>query len=303
MDNPESENWFIGHIHSHNTMGVFFSGTDMSELNDNSASHNFYLSLIVNNFMDFTAKVAFRGEIDCEIKDIPYYAMNENGDKYVIETKKLQFKKTKMYTYDCDIISPVDSFNVPKVFAEKVDKIINPPKKQFQQPQHNGWDYDKHVKQYNKYENRGKQFELPWYKQPEHIVNGKSVIPPDEEDFNNSFNPQQDEDLPLDIFIKTLFGFGETPKETEELENLLDDIVEMEINGLTLAQSILDVYVKAYEKCYPDLLENTEAFIEISGSVIDTLEDMEEVYPVICPTIGAIKELISKFEDYELTRE
>lgn len=51
--NEHLEECRIGHIHSHNTMGVFFSGTDWGELEDNAPNHNYYLSLIVNNFMDF----------------------------------------------------------------------------------------------------------------------------------------------------------------------------------------------------------------------------------------------------------
>jgi proteasome lid subunit RPN8/RPN11 len=75
MDNLESHDWKIGHIHSHNTMRVFFSGTDMSELIDNSEFHNYYVSLIVNNFMETTAKVAFRGEPISST----YLCKNEDG--------------------------------------------------------------------------------------------------------------------------------------------------------------------------------------------------------------------------------
>ena len=54
----------LGHIHTHHSMGTFFSGTDMSELYDNAPNHNFYLSLIVDykNHEDWCAKIAFEGE-------------------------------------------------------------------------------------------------------------------------------------------------------------------------------------------------------------------------------------------------
>ena len=54
----------LGHIHTHHSMGTFFSGTDMSELHDNAPNHNFYLSLIVDykNHGDWCAKVAISGE-------------------------------------------------------------------------------------------------------------------------------------------------------------------------------------------------------------------------------------------------
>jgi hypothetical protein len=55
-----------GHLHSHNSMRCFFSGTDMSELHDNAPNHNYYLSLIVNKEKDgntnWCAKVAYISE-------------------------------------------------------------------------------------------------------------------------------------------------------------------------------------------------------------------------------------------------
>lgn len=52
----------LGLIHSHVNMGVFFSGTDISELQDNAKNYDYYLSLITNNMNQFVAKIAFVGE-------------------------------------------------------------------------------------------------------------------------------------------------------------------------------------------------------------------------------------------------
>lgn len=54
----------LGQIHTHHSMGTFFSGTDMSELHDNVVKHNFYLSLIVDykNHGDWVAKIAVDGK-------------------------------------------------------------------------------------------------------------------------------------------------------------------------------------------------------------------------------------------------
>src|SRR5690606_27372025 len=84
MADDKRDDWKMGHIHSHNTMPVFFSGTDISELEDNCVNHNYYLSLIVNNFMDFTAKVAFLASLNEEV-DIPFKARDENGELYNIK--------------------------------------------------------------------------------------------------------------------------------------------------------------------------------------------------------------------------
>ncbi len=55
--NPESQ-WELGHIHSHNKMGVFFSGTDMDDLRKSSPFFHILLSVVVNNESQVCAKVA-----------------------------------------------------------------------------------------------------------------------------------------------------------------------------------------------------------------------------------------------------
>jgi hypothetical protein len=49
---PEYINKKYGLIHSHNTFGTFFSGTDTSTLLEQAIIHNFFVSLIINNKYD-----------------------------------------------------------------------------------------------------------------------------------------------------------------------------------------------------------------------------------------------------------
>ena len=56
------EDHYIGHIHSHQTFSVFFSGTDNEELQENVTNHNGYLSLIVNNKNEMTCKFAIEAK-------------------------------------------------------------------------------------------------------------------------------------------------------------------------------------------------------------------------------------------------
>lgn len=51
-----------GLIHSHHNMGTSFSGTDFTELKKAAESNPYYLSVVVNNAMDFTAKVAIESK-------------------------------------------------------------------------------------------------------------------------------------------------------------------------------------------------------------------------------------------------
>jgi proteasome lid subunit RPN8/RPN11 len=109
----ERFDWFVGHIHSHNNMKTFFSATDMEELNDNSEHHNFYLSLIVNNKMDMTAKIAQR----VKINSVSYNASDKNGDTY----KKVYDPGNEiLMIYDCTIVTE----KLDAEFVNAVDKIV-----------------------------------------------------------------------------------------------------------------------------------------------------------------------------------
>ena len=113
----------IGHIHSHNTMAVFFSGTDNQELVDNCENHFYYLSLIVNNFMDFCCKIAIHATVDFST-DVPYTAKNELGNSYDLNTTTITYKKEKMLLYDCKITTEKEDIIVPETFMGRVKGII-----------------------------------------------------------------------------------------------------------------------------------------------------------------------------------
>lgn len=126
MDNPNVEDCKMGHIHSHNNMSVFFSGTDWSELEDNAPNHNLYLSLIVNNAMDFCAKVCFIAEGATEVaQTVEYKAKDEAGHYYVYSQEEVVVQtKDKLVVYDCDIQTPGEHVVVDEDFKAKVAGII-----------------------------------------------------------------------------------------------------------------------------------------------------------------------------------
>ena len=126
MENEHLEECRIGHIHSHNTMGVFFSGTDWSELEDNASNHNYYLSLIVNNFMDFCAKVCFIAEAKNEIFN--FEAKDEQGKRYTVSSGDYSVPH-RIIVYDCDIDSPKKNIEVNQTFTQKVKGIIEKAEK------------------------------------------------------------------------------------------------------------------------------------------------------------------------------
>lgn len=127
MNKPERLDWKSGLIHSHNNMGVFFSGTDEKELATNAKAHNYYLSVVVNNRLDIIGKIGFIGEMEVPVK-APYYALDENGKKYLIENVSFTHKKEKLFTYGCNISYKIPENNLDKEFMENVTKIMEAKK-------------------------------------------------------------------------------------------------------------------------------------------------------------------------------
>ena len=115
MDNEEYFDCIMGHIHSHHNMSVFFSSTDWSELNDNAPVHNIYLSVIVNNRMDITAKIAFTGTSE------DFLCLDEKGKPYNLHIKS----EENMFVLDCNIKDVTNIFDVPNTFKDRTGKIIN----------------------------------------------------------------------------------------------------------------------------------------------------------------------------------
>jgi len=105
--NPDVLMMKKGHIHSHNNMAVFFSGTDDGELVDNCGFHNFYLSLIVNNKNDMCAKIAFKAKATSENHTTITYLNQEGKEKH----RKMMSKKEDdcIYVYKCEIIKPTEA--------------------------------------------------------------------------------------------------------------------------------------------------------------------------------------------------
>jgi hypothetical protein len=82
MDDKDILEASVGHIHSHNTMGSFFSPTDDTEITSHAKNHDYYLSLIVNNNMQCVAKICEVVEI-IDIKKV----IGRNGIPIITEKK------------------------------------------------------------------------------------------------------------------------------------------------------------------------------------------------------------------------
>lgn len=118
MEHPEGLNWLAGHIHSHNNMGAYFSGTDDSEIHDNSEFHNYYLSIVVNNRMEVVGKLGFRGKSESKMTYIC-----ETGIKDKTYSIPVNMDEEVLFVREAEIILP-ERKAVEESFVKRVDEII-----------------------------------------------------------------------------------------------------------------------------------------------------------------------------------
>lgn len=119
------EGFRIGHIHSHHNMSCFFSGTDTSELHDNSPNHNYYLSLIVNykDISAWCAKIAFCATEHTSgscMKTITYNGTSvlENSEEEIAIDQTNEI----MYTITMDI-SKNNELEVEEEFIDRIEDL------------------------------------------------------------------------------------------------------------------------------------------------------------------------------------
>ena len=316
-DFEERCNWKLGHIHSHNVMGVFFSGTDMAELNDNAPAHNFYLSLIVNNYMDFIAKVAFVGEAKKDIKQVPYTAKNVDGHDYIIERQDFEVNTQKLFIYDCDIDTPKNEILVSDQFSAQVAKIMEP--KPVKTPASNvqsrfpvqtptsgkGWQRNGNQKsrQFKTQEERemeswNKSFQQNSKKGPKNLFDDWDVPA----NLIDDLEEQDLEEKAIYDFCKSLFDFTNGPiDDFETLEDVLDIVADFNLTPAELAKSIIQDYATDFNKHFPNA--NATEFVQYTHETLDLLEDVKQLYPEIGLTIKTINAMITKFIESETDKQ
>ena len=287
MNNPESLSWKMGMIHSHHNMKAYFSGTDMEELEDNTAFHNYYLSLVVNNSMDFVAKVAFRGDIK------GYECKDEAGKGWNL---KLSKNRQVMFTFDCEIDTPVTLTKVPSTFAERTAEIIkDADKKSYQYAQgvkQKEWEKTKFLPKHNKKPvNFQKEMDEEFDKM-------------DEASWNDSFSWVNENKSKKDMsqderywdFTLYLLRLGE-PMEKDSLEGVLEDIDAGQINITEYVNKVLVMYPALFEKYWDIFGEiNTERFVETTNEVYSILENYEGLFEPIEALLEGIGLMIIKME-------
>ena len=302
MDNETMEKgWKMGHIHSHNTMAVFFSGTDWSELEDNAPNHNFYLSLIVNNFMDFCAKVCFIAESE-DNRELAFYGRNENGTRYIHSSKSYQVAEQQLIVYDCDIESPITAVQVEDRFKARVEQIIkkaDTPRTVTRYVAPGRSRITTHNPQVPTMgESEDWDFPGGFYQKPV-VISQKEKEEEDLEDL---------EDETIAAFALFVINTGNPTDEFEDIEEVLEYYRPYSLSGKSLASSILDKYSQLFNRFFKNLKDKDteDKFIEITENLIEELhgeiylaKDRKYVADMLDPVAEGLERLITRFQEFE----
>lgn len=318
MNNPKSLDWCMGNVHSHNTMNVFFSGTDWAELNDNSPMHNIYLCLIVNNYMEMEAKIAFIG------KHKTFICKDELGKDYDLKLVEHSLKPI-MFVINCDIQKKIEKIKVPLDFAKRLG-ILDAKKEK-----------EKEDKEKKEKEVRTRTYETYNDNKDQNIKNknspiknpmllgdkdrGKSPFPDytpkssrkangvwdgitrDEEWGNTNESSEFVRDRKIETiteveeFTAFVVRMGNTVAD-DTLEEALIDIYNADINTASLAKSIGENYGAYFENFFSENKDKdrNEFFLHTLEGVIDELGEYEKQYIFIEDVVNILRAVGTKFE-------
>lgn len=279
-----------GLIHSHNNMSVFYSGTDQDELMTNSKSHNFYLSVVVNNKLDIIGRVGISGTAETTVNTY-YKGLDEKGNLYTLSPTKLKVKREKLYYIDCDMIYDKVKPFIDEEFTNNVKTIMNPVKSYNPKKSTPNYREDK------KYPSLKSDWDYMNYQQK--VYND---MPPVTTKKKNSFNSKlkvtKEESMDEFIysecenFLIRCFGFDdEETFENMELIDIIDNADALiKTEELTIPEIIEDFssnFINIFEQHFFNIVYNTE-------TITQTIQDILDEYIDEFPFIKEIKNFISK---------
>lgn len=311
MENEHLDNCKMGHIHSHNNMAVFFSGTDWSELEDNAPNHNFYLSLIVNNRMDFQAKVCFIAETK-DIKKYEFIAKDENGLVYKYSEQDYAVPTKKLVVYDCEIICPDNVINITDQFKTKVETIIENAEKRAKVA---AMKYNPGVgfsNTNNAAISQGQTWTRPKggnYWPNKNDKKPLATTPPTQRKNVTSITDEivTDEIFLDEIIEQFVLDVLYTKNSGGQFLTILDVVNHYRnfyVNGVQIAKGVLDNYLKLYKDFFKTAndVEDATAFEIVTEQVIGALEDerdcstARDIESMLNPTIEGLRLMLNNFK-------
>ena len=113
-----------GHVHSHHTMGAYFSGTDQDELHEKAVT-GLYLMLVVDNKMTPTAKLAWGGEIEQKIENFITYKWG----MFMKERAPISSSEKKEVVYEVEL--DVEFPDIYDEISDRWDVLVEMRHRQF----------------------------------------------------------------------------------------------------------------------------------------------------------------------------
>lgn len=272
---------------------VFFSGTDISELEDNAKSHNFYLSLVVNNKLETVAKVITYAESE-NVFDATFKAKDENGDDYVVEAKKLNFKKGITKTYDCGIDKEYPALRVSEQFKGYVDTIIKEAEEKKKVIPAFG-SYAKTGTATNPYyHNSWDDWDTWGTEKPQAYVQKpvqQSLFKPYKSAFGKmKSKTKKQKATEVEKFIMYFINGGITEDQMKFEDYMIELATDLQENLLTFeVETIVPYYDEYFDEFFPRKQYDYDFYLNILNGVIDTIEENSVWYPFLEPLLRDLK--------------
>lgn len=125
-------NFKTGLIHTHHSMKAYFSSTDLEELDDNSKSYEYYLSLIVNYRLDMVAKIGLNKKENIK-KTYETYTIKNGKILKFVDTKDVV--KNSSFNIDCNIV--IESSELDEIFKTGLKEIVKVKEDKIKKPVEN----------------------------------------------------------------------------------------------------------------------------------------------------------------------
>jgi hypothetical protein len=305
QDHPEAIDWVKGLIHSHNTMTVFFSGEDNSELNDNVGNHNIFLSIIVNNYLDIAGKLVFTAQ------PLNYQCKDEFGKDYTLKISSGM--EPLMLVYDCKFTLPANQLSVSEEFAKRLELVEKKSADRAEEKRksyssghgyHNGNSNNNHDKKdYSKpnprtpgnyTDRRFEQGELgleqgDWGFIDKEINKGNNktnlpLLPASQE--NRERNLTSIEEL----FTCYVLRLGNSVQD-DNIEDTLGDLEIASLSPESLTNTIIENYFDYFNEFFEKEIgyDGDKGFLTVLEYVIQTLEENENQFQFIIPVVAGLK--------------
>jgi len=262
-----------GHIHTHHGLGsTSFSGTDMSELQDNAPTHNYYLSLIMDFKFKPTAKIA-TGTVD----------------------KKTKPQK-KLGIYDCIVSFDLDQHFLDRFSVIRKKKAKEEEEKERKRKQN----LNKGVRSYNT-QRFVERDEIPENVKGWEYGIDSGVYSPNQSERTLFFDPVIDEKS-INTFIYRWFNLNSESGYEGTIEEAVDDMeIWLEDTGKNGVDEFSQLLIDNFDDIAIDVIGQgyyltNDEYLKIIDHSIDILgvHDTNKVVKILINELETYKEIITE---------